>query len=498
MSQLQALVGLRWRMVRSRRTRRGLLALLALLGLLLVQGIVLGQRLPPSQRLFDLALLAPTVFLAFAALTVVAPLVAGGGNELFPEGQLVAYPIEPRTVFAGSLVTAPLNLAWLLQTLVLVSVISAIAERGPRLALALVTTATFIVMCTVVGQAAAWAVVGVRQRQAGRQATRAAGLVLLLLGLAVLATGTATTLLDQAPTQQVVIAALSGAAGDHRAWAPVTGAMLLLTVAGARLGSLACGWALRRTAPFGRPELAPVQRRASRRSGLAELVAIDQASVWRSTALRRGCLVLAVLPGAVAMLAHPTWPSLALLPGLVAAGAGLLFGVNAFCLDGAGALWVASLPHRPRDTFVAKLVVIGQTCLIAVLLAVGLAATQVREWPSTAEVIALVGSIVGTTLLVVAACGRLSVQQPHKADLRGPRDTPAPPATMAIYSLRLALATTWAGLAFGGAGASGSTVAALAACVAVACLAGKSLLNTFSLWSQPTHRARVVTTVAYG
>src|SRR5207244_1793777 len=112
----------------------------------------------------------------------------------------------------------------------------------------------------------------------------------------------------------------------------------------ARLGREACGWSLRRTVPVGRPELAPVTRRASRRTPLAELVAVDRASVWRSSSLRRGAIVLAVLPGAVAMLAHPTWESLALLPGLVAAGAGLLFGVNAFCLDGAGAAWVATLP----------------------------------------------------------------------------------------------------------------------------------------------------------
>jgi hypothetical protein len=198
------------------------------------------------------------------------------------------------------------------------------------------------------------------------------------------------------------------------------------------------------------------------------------------------------------MLAHPTWPSLTLLPGLVAAGAGLLFGVNAFCLDGAGALWVATLPHSPRHTLTAKLLVVGATCLLAVLLAVGLAATQVRAVPSSAELVAVVGSVLGTTLLVVAACGRLSVVSPHKADLRGPRDTPAPPATMAGYSVRLALGTTWAGLAFGGAGASGSTAAAAAACTAVLCLGGRSLVRTFALWSRPAERARVVTTVSYG
>jgi hypothetical protein len=198
------------------------------------------------------------------------------------------------------------------------------------------------------------------------------------------------------------------------------------------------------------------------------------------------------------MLADPTWSSLPLLPGLVAAGTGLLFGVNAFALDGAGAVWVATLPHPPRTTFEAKLVVVGETCLAAVVLAVGLAATQTGQRPSVAEALALVGSVLGSTLLVVAVCGRLSLTRPHKADLRGPRDTPAPPATMAVYSLRLALATTWSGLAFVAAAASGSSVAAIAAALVVLALAGRSVLRTLREWSEPARRARVVTTVAYG
>src|SRR4051794_41953804 len=71
---------------------------------------------------------------------------------------------------------------------------------------------------------------------------------------------------------------------------------------------------------------------------------MDRASVWRSRSLRRGLLVLGILPGAAAALADLPWSSLVLLPALVSAGAGLLFGVNAFCLDGPGAVWLGSLP----------------------------------------------------------------------------------------------------------------------------------------------------------
>jgi hypothetical protein len=498
MSQLRALVGLRWRMVRSSRARRGLQSLLVLFLILLVQGAAVGQQLPPGKRLFDLLLLAPTIFLVFVGLVMVAPLIAGGGNELFPEGQLVAFPIKPRTIFAGSVATAPLNLAWMTQLLVLVATTAAVSQRGPRVVLAIITTLTFAAGATVVGQALAWFVVGVRQRARGRAVTRLVGLGLLLAALAALATGSTTTLLDHSPTGRVVIGAIAGSQGRYGLWLSTTAVLVLLAWFGARAGVRACAWAIRRTAPAGRPELAPVQRRPGRRGVRHELVAIDRASIWRSTPLRRGVLVLALLPGGVAMLAHPTWPSLTLLPGLVAAGAGLLFGVNAFCLDGGGAVWVASLPHDPRITFTSKLVVVFQTCLAAVALAECLAVTQVREAPSAAELVAVVGSMLGATLLVVATCGRISIQHPHKADLRGPRDTPAPPAAMAVYSLRLALGTTWAGLAFGAAAGTGSLGAAVAGCVAVFCFGTRSLVRTLEKWSSPALRARVVTTVSYG
>jgi hypothetical protein len=497
-SQLQALVGLRWRMVRSPRARAGLLTLLGVFLALAVVGVAVGQAMPPSTELFRLILLTPTLMFVFVVLTVVAPLVAGGGNELYPEGQLVAYPISPRTVFAGSLLIAPLNLAWMTQVVVLLSTTGMVAERDPRVLLAVACTLAFVVTSTVVGQALAWAVVGVRQRAAGRNATRAVAAVLLAVSLLLFATGHTRDVLDLSPTRYVVIGAVAGSQGRLGSWATTLLVLIAIGYVAGRLGSAACAWALRRTAPVGRPELAPVPRRGPRRTGLSELMTVDRASVWRSTSLRRGCLVLAALPGGVAMLAHPTWSSLALLPGLVGAGAGLLFGVNTFCLDGGGAVFVATQPHDPRETLVAKLVVISQTCFVAVVLAVALAATQVREAASAAEVVALLGSVAGATLLVVAACARLSVERPHKADLRGPRDTPAPPATMAVYSMRLALGTTWAGLAFAAAGESGSVVAATAACVAVLAVGSRSLVRTVRAWQDAGTRSRVVTTVAFG
>jgi len=67
--QLRALVALRWRMVRSRRARYGLLALAACIPLAIVAGVV-GAQLAPGSARFDAAIAAPTVYLGFAFLAV--------------------------------------------------------------------------------------------------------------------------------------------------------------------------------------------------------------------------------------------------------------------------------------------------------------------------------------------------------------------------------------------------------------------------------------------
>jgi hypothetical protein len=479
--QLQALVGLRWRMIRSARVRFSLKLFAAMLPATLLIAVLVGQAVPRGAHAFDVLLLAPTLYVVVAVLAVVAPLVAGGGNELYPEGQLVAYPIRPRTVFTASLLMAPLNLAWLTQLVALTGATAVIAERGPRVVLSVVTALVYVALVTVLGQSLAWGVVGLRQKESGRRAVRLAAAATGMAALVLVASGSTSRLLDASPTTGVVIAGIHGSQGRYLTWAITTALLCGLTVLSARVGSALCAWALRSASPLGRPELRPVLRRGPRRTMLAELVA-----------------VLGLLPAIVAAAAHPSWASLALLPGLVAAGAGLLFGVNAFCLDGAGAVFVASLPHSPRASLLAKLTVVGQTCLLTVLIAVGVAATQVGRAPSGAEALALAGSVMGCTLLVVASCARLSVLRPHKADLRGPRDTPAPPVTMAVYSLRLALVTTWPGLLFAGAGASGSSRIALTVLVLVVAVAVRSLLVTMRIWNGADRRSLVVNTVAYG
>jgi hypothetical protein len=94
---------------------------------------------------------------------------------------------------------------------------------------------------------------------------------------------------------------------------------------------------------------------------------------------------------------------------------------------------------------------------------------------------------------------RLSVHRPHRADLRGARDTPAPPGAMAVYSVRLSLVTTLTGLVlYLMSYAEPWPWLPLLAAVPLTVRALLSLLRGAEEWSTPQVRARVVAAVASG
>jgi len=209
-------------------------------------------------------------------------------------------------------------------------------------------------------------------------------------------------------------------------------------------------------------------------------------------------LVLGLLPGLTAAAAWLTWPALVLLPGLVAAGAGLLFGVNAFCLDGPGAVWLESLPKRPVVAFWSKALVTAEVCGAAVLLTVVAGTLRAERPPSPAEAAALAACAAVTVLRVVAVCMRLSLTRPHRADLRGPRDTPAPPGAMAAYSARLALSTTLLAVLFSAAASSGDWRLPALIALPFLLLSLRHLVHSGRMWQEPPVRARVVHLVSAG
>jgi hypothetical protein len=220
--------------------------------------------------------------------------------------------------------------------------------------------------------------------------------------------------------------------------------------------------------------------------------------VWRSPPLRRGLLVLGVLPVAAAALASLPWSSIALLPPLVASGAALLFGVNALCLDGSGALWASSLPHDPGLVLRSKARVVAEVSAASVVVVLVGAGLRASSPPDVVDLVSVLGASVSCIALVVATSMHLSVTRPHRADLRGPRDTPAPPGTMAVYSARLAVVTTTVGLLFSAASFGRSVIPPIVLALGLLAWAAFSWSRTRRRWSDPLVRARVVTTVAAG
>ena len=122
-------------------------------------------------------------------------------------------------------------------------------------------------------------------------------------------------------------------------------------------------------------------------------------------------MVLAVMPGAVALAGDLEWGMLTILPGLVASGAALLFGVNTWCLDGRGALWRDSLPVTPRTVFASRSVVLLEVLLSSAAVTLVLAALRAGR-PTTPEVTALICSTLVVSVQVVAAGMRWSIARP--------------------------------------------------------------------------------------
>jgi hypothetical protein len=186
------------------------------------------------------------------------------------------------------------------------------------------------------------------------------------------------------------------------------------------------------------------------------------------------------------------------LPGLVAAGAALLFGVNAFSLDASGSLWLASLPHDQALLLRAKAVVLTETVLAAVVVAAVAGSARSPQPPTAAEVTALLSSVVLSTAVVVVLSLSASLRRPFRADLRGPRDAVAPPGALALASLRLALPTALVGVTLGTAAATGTWWVPPALALPLLALCGLSAARTSRRWADPVHRSFVVHRVANG
>lgn len=440
----------------------------------------------------DAARLLPAALVAVAAVSIASAVAGGGGRELLARDPAAIHPISPVTDHLGALVLAPLNAGWLIQTWSLSAFVALVA--GPsRLVLAQVLAFSWVLAVTVLGQAVAWGVEGVRRGPRGVRRVRIVVALVLAALAAVCATPDVRGLLVAGPATVVGAAIERGDPGGSLLLAlALLVASGVLVVVGARLAVLA---AHRTPRDEGHQESRSHAARPTPVSDLAMLCRVDRASVWRSVPLRRGTLLLAGGPGLVALAGALPWSTLILLPGLVASGCVLLFGVNLWCLDGRGLLWRETLPVAPRTVLAARAWVLVEVLLGAGAVTIALGGVRGGR-PTPSEALA-----VGLVLLVVvgqavSAGLRWSVGSPYAVDLRSARATPAPPLAMVGYSLRLAVATTCTGLLFAGLAAVGRPD--LLTVVAAALLAGSAwrVRRATRRWCDPVCRSEVVAVVA--
>jgi hypothetical protein len=487
-------------MVRSGSARAGLSLALLAVPTLMVIAVAVGAVAPRAQDTSGLLLIIPSLLLGFFVLSIIAPLAAGGGVELYPADQLVAYPIRPRTIYTGALLMAPLNLAWLLQVLVALALLTYVSAGATANRLA--TTATVLVYLatvTLLGQAIAWTVVGLRRTAAGRALSWAFLGVLLLGVAAAVVTNTWAALLDDSPTVWVMIAALSAGFDQWGVWFVRTAIIAATGAAALVAGRVACRWALQRAGDGGSVrDDRSFARRPAPRTTAGLLLRRDVVGIWRAPALRRGALLIGLLPAAAVAATRADWTVLILVPSLVGAGAALMFAINAFCLDASGSIWVTSQPIPASTVFWTRTATVAVTITLPVTIAVLAGLTRAPAPPASSWVVAVVAAAFACIIRITATCLRWSVVRPHRADLRGPRDTPAPPGAMAVYALRLSLSATGIGLLMTILAVFDEPLLPFIGMVTITLFALRSLVGTATLFAEPSARSRVVQTVSGG
>jgi hypothetical protein len=478
---------------------RGRTAIIAAFGLIVVLTLLaawLPAYLPGSHaRRSDLLLLLPTGYISVLVISIVSAAASGGGRELLPREQAVAFPISPITDHLGALMMAPLNIAWLLQSWALLGATAYVIGPHWQLIMAQAPVLVWLVTATSIAQLMAWAMEWLRRGARGTVVVRSLILVVGLAMAALVATGKLLPLLDHSPTIRITLGVVYGGAGEVLPWLKVVVVLLAMAATAIVLGGLAASAVVRRPARDElRVESSIHTPRTNPATGFAALLRTDRVGIWRSVPLRRGLAVLAILPGLVAAAGSLQWEMLSILPGLVASGGVLLFGVNSWCMDGRGALWRDSLPAPPKQVFASRVVVLVEVLLLASLLAVVLASLSAGV-PTVSQLLAVICDALVVTLQVVAAAIRWSVRRPFAADMRSARATPAPPLVMVGYSARLALTTTMTGLLFSLATHASWQIPLLVALPFVLFSAAK-LVGTANEWANPEIRSRVIATVA--
>ena len=356
-------------------------------------------------------------------------------------------------------------------------------------------TVLWIVTATCVAQFVGWLAELVRTFPSGALVLQGLGVAAAATVAWAVAAGRADDVVDSLPTVTVFGAVRDGLVSPlylGTAFSLVLGAGAAFVAAIPVVALVA-----RRPTPGqSRLEAAPVRSVPGTGSALTLLTRLDRRLVARAAPLRRGLTVLTLLPVLVVALVPLPWSGLAVLPALIASAAGLLYGVNAFALDGPGAVWRDTLPEHPAQWLDARLIVLAQTCALSVGSVLVVAAVRTGERPTPTEAVAVGCAALVAVVQVVSRCARWSVRRPRAAQLRSSRDAPAPPVALAEYSVRLSIATTLAAVLF--ALAARTPVVGLPVALTVPFLLSGllSLRASHRAFADPVTRSRVTATVS--
>ena len=495
LSDTRALVSFRAAGLRGRARRIASYGIVLMLLLTLAAAVVPALVDRSVTRITDVLSLLPTAMVGILVIALISAAASGGGRELLPRDQGVAYPVTPLTDHLGALLMAPLNTAWLLQAWTLLGATAYVVGPTWRLPLVQLPVLLWLACATSIAQVLGWAMEWVRRGPGGVWVIRGVGAAFGLTLAFLIASDELVPLLEASPTVTVTTVSLGAGNVAWPLYLRVLGTLALITVAAVALGAWVAAAVVRRPARDElRVESASYQPRPAPRSDLVAMIRTDRVGIWRSVPLRRGLAVLAVMPGLVAIAGALEWEMLTILPGLVASGGALLFGVNSWCLDGRGALWRDSLPVSPRLVFLSRVYVLLEVLLAATAGTIVLASLR-AGLPNAAELAAVLAGSVVVSAQVVSASLRWSVRRPFPVDLRSARATPAPPLVMVAYSSRLALSTTFVGLFFAVLARTSWEWPVLVA-LPLVLISAYRLVRTSNVWADPVSRSLVVATVA--
>lgn len=472
-----------------------------LLGVAVVLAVGVGLALPlavarfaPRDLAGDVTLVSATLWAFVLLSTSLSAVASAGGREVLGRTQRAVLPVSPAADQLGALLLTPLNVAWSLQAVLLLSTTAYAVGWDPVLGRALLAAALWIAAATTTAQLLGWVAELARSHRLGVVALRVLATGACLGVGAVVLLADPGAVLDGLPTLWLFVGAVTGDLVRYAGTQVAVAALAVLTI-------LAAVPVAERLA--GRPP--PVEATAetvrhargrSPRGPFALAAHLDGRSVRRSPPLRRGLVLLLGVPlAAVALLPLP-WTAVLVLPALVASGAALLHGVNLGALDGGGAQWRESLPWPPDPALTgraAALAVVTGGAATGVAL---LAALRAAEPPGPVQLITTGCAVLVATAQVVSWCLRWSLRRPFQAELRSARDTPAPPLAMARYSLVLSADTTLAALLLVAASTTGSTGVVLSVTVLLLVPCVVRLARAREDHRRPQVRARVAATVA--